>query len=141
MRKIGTFFPDAEHYADEANSTIGQPLLSQQVLDNRRNASSKLTPVGQHLLRKVEEYFSRTFGVAVMLKWSKNAGCSSCPCSPGFNIHTSEEELQPFYRPLKRIRDSNKFDIFVKGMALDVRLPKREIPFIEKHEVAMLGLS
>jgi hypothetical protein len=90
VRKIwvAEYYPHNTHYVDEANQTIGQPLTSMTVLQNRRNVSKKLNAKGNKVLQRVIDHFEKKFkGIGdVKVEFSSYCGCSMCPCSPGFKV-------------------------------------------------------
>lgn len=90
-KRIGTLYLTSKYFLDEANSTMGQPMLSAEIMQNRRNVTSRLTLAGQGRIADVLHRFKER-GMDVELKWSKNAGCTMCPCSPGFKISMEVEK-------------------------------------------------
>jgi hypothetical protein len=87
--KIGGFYMNSKYFRDEANQTIGQPIVGEEFekrLINRRKVTSKLTEEGKEKKLQFIEWFKNEFGVDIKLNWSKKCGCSMCPCSPGFEI-------------------------------------------------------
>lgn len=144
MNKIGTLFLDAEHYASQANKTVGQPIIGtnmEQLIENRRGANSELTPAGEAILSKVRSYFKANLHVKVYIRWSRYAGCSSCPCSPGFNIMVSNEDffLERWNRKGNN-RDACSWAIWTKrDGTLDIRDPKSDWPV--KKPTTLVGLA
>lgn len=145
IRKIGCLYLEPEHFTDEVNQTIGQPGLSSQIFQNRRNVTSRVNEKGQAIKEKVEKFFEQTYGWKVLLRWNRYCGCSMCPCSPGFDIKIElPEDVDSYALSLLRSRAvtlSNKFDIFAKDEELDIRFPKLDgwiKYFTNKEEEAII---
>ena len=85
-KRIGTLYMGGEFFEDEANQTIGAPALSNEVINNRRRVTEKTTNVGTAIRKRVIEFFKENYDIDVVLKWNIYAGCTMCPCSPGFAI-------------------------------------------------------
>ncbi len=123
MNKIGVLYLDREHFADEANQSIGAPALTSSVVMKRRAVTSRLSNVGAKMKFGAIDFIKKTFGVDVKLQWSQYAGCSMCPCSPGFNILTESKNLpdglKSYYR--RKIREQERFSIFIKDSSYDLR--------------------
>jgi hypothetical protein len=86
---IGELYLAKNGFRDEANQTIGAPLVGQnfeKIFLNRRSVTGKLTDAGKQALVAVAERINKEFGVTVTFGWSTKTGCSMCPCSPGFKI-------------------------------------------------------
>ena len=111
MKKIGVFYLRSEHFVDEANKTVGQPGVgpdAMKVFENRRKVTCRVTPQGRVLKEKAIEYFKKKYKIDVILCWSRFAGCSMCPCSPGFVIKTANENIRYFGRPQRE-------ELFIMG--------------------------
>ena len=121
--RIGTLYLSTEHFTDDANQTIGKPSIGPnmgELIQNRRNVTNHVNFEGSVAKLKVAEYFLNTYGIQVKFQWSISAGCTMCPCSPGFKI-IAEVSMQ--YN--SRIREKERFDVWVrKDNTLDVRAPK-----------------
>lgn len=103
---IGVLFLEKENFIDEENKTIGKPLfeiqeqdnlingktifgdvaMSQKVFLNRRKVTGNINMLGYKKMINVQEYLERKGLKNITFKWDINAGCSMCPCSPGFKI-------------------------------------------------------
>lgn len=111
--KIGGFYMNSEYFQDEANQTIGQPLIGKEFekrVINRRMVTARLTKKGKEKKQQFIEWFKNEFGVDIKLNWSKNCGCSMCPCSPGFEIKVEIPGGKHFFysRDLRdNLRDRN----------------------------------
>ena len=129
MIRIGSLFLPSEAFQDEANQTIGAPAFSDEVIGNRRNVTSRLTPAGQIFQQSVIALFKSKYKVDVVLRWNIHCGCTMCPCSPGFNIL-----LKSVPQPVStfsfrgRLRDEQRFNVWVKQHGrIDCRVPERKM--------------
>lgn len=128
MNKIGTLYLDPKHYASEANQTVGAPIVGpnmEVLIANRRESDSALTPAGEKVLEQVRYHFKANYNVKVYIRWSRFAGCSTCPCSPGFNIMVAKEDffLSRFERRGAQ-RDARMWSIWgQEDGTLDLRVP------------------
>lgn len=106
---VAEYYPHNSHYADEANQTIGQPLTSMTVLQNRRNVSKKLNEKGNKVLQRVVEHFEAKFKDIgdVKVEFSRYCGCSMCPCSPGFKIFVELHRAVSY----ERMNEDNRYYI------------------------------
>ena len=136
MKKIGVLYLNAEHFESEAAQTIGTPIIGpdmKQRILNRRRVDGRLTLLGKELKRQTIAYFKEKFGIDVILCWSRNAGCSMCPCSPGFVIKSNsasyygrlEYEVGP--RGFRRTF-SRAFNVWITDGKLDPHVPEH-LPF------------
>lgn len=143
MKKIGVLYLEPEHFLDEANKTIGLPLVGPdlpQIFRNRRQVTNRLNDAGKRMKSEAVHYFKKTFNIDVILRWSIHAGCSMCPCSPGFVILTDNQNTRYY----GRLKDNQEINIWVKAGRLDVRLPENEyrMPIVDRSPVLEpLGLS
>lgn len=109
-QRIGQIFLSPSHFQDAAAKTMGQPALSDEVISNRRAVRGKLNEKGKQALERIAAEFERRFDVHVTFKWSLKAGCSMCPCSPGFNAYIAVPEGQLF---VSRLREEERVDVWV----------------------------
>lgn len=142
MNKIGSLFLNPSHFASEANQTIGAPIIGpnmEQLILNRRGANSELTPAGNSVLAQVRWHFKSNHNVKVYIRWSRYAGCSTCPCSPGFNIMVDREDFLPSPWGRRDI-EARLWHIWVnENASLDIRAPQSDWP-IKKPE-SLVGLA
>jgi hypothetical protein len=132
MKRIGTLYLSSEHFLDEANETIGAPAVGQNMIDiiqNRRNVTARASDLGKLVKVKVKLFFKETFGLDVKLQWDRKAGCTVCPCSPGFKISVPNDQLNKLnvWETLSEKRQ-NRIVIWGKDENLDVRYAKYD-PF------------
>jgi len=106
--RIGGLYLSSDHFADEANKTIGKPALSDQVIVNRRNVTPKLNPYGEEMRDNVRKIFSEQYDLEVEFSWSKHCGCTTCPCSPGFKIF-----IRVPANSMLRVREENRVNVWV----------------------------
>ena len=85
-KRIGSLYLHNSSFVSEANQTIGEVGLNEEVLSNRQKVSHKLTDQGKQQLRILKTILSTKLKREVKFSWSKKCGCASCPCSPGFII-------------------------------------------------------
>lgn len=80
--KIGAFFPnDNESVADNIKNRL---LSGPEVREDWYGSKRRIRTPG---FEKVRSFVSGQFGNAkVYLSFNRYAGCSCCPCSPGFNV-------------------------------------------------------
>ena len=129
-KRIGTFYLSARHFQDEANQTVGKPGVGpnmMEIFQNRRSVTGRLTDLGKQAKKNVVEYFKKTYGVKVKLWWSQKAGCTMCPCSPGFMIMAEIEVGSGIYFPRSSHHNrDNKVTIHMKDgtEVFDIREPK-----------------
>lgn len=93
MKKIAVLSLQSKFFQDEANQTVGAAGVgpnAMKIFQNRRNVTSRLTQEGKNMKQKLVDFFKETYGIDAKLIWSIKAGCSMCPCSPGFNIMTED---------------------------------------------------
>lgn len=133
--RIGGVFMSAKNYADEANQTIGAPLVPnlETVLMNRRNVTNRLSKTGLEAKEKIIKFFKKEYGLEVELVWDIHAGCTMCPCSPGYKIMV---KFNRDYERYSRLREQDKFKIFVGGRGgLKIEKPSAtwELEAIIKH--------
>lgn len=83
---IGNFFPDSKMYNEEAGETVGDALLNGRVANNRYSLKGVMNKHGVTGVKMVERMIRTRVGLDAKLYFSRKAGCSSCPCSPGFMI-------------------------------------------------------
>lgn len=142
MKKIGVLYLSPEHFQSEAAQTIGAPLVGpnlEQIFRNRRAVDGRLTPLGYQMQRATIAYFKANYGIDVVLRWSRKAGCSMCPCSPGFVIKSAQAR---YYGRLGKKYGAQEFNVWVEGNKLDPRPPSSEYryPFpINEH--ALVGTA
>ena len=91
--RIAEVYMNAKSFADEANKTIGAPAITEEVILNRRKVTGRLTEIGEINKQKVIDYFKTNYSIDVKLKWNVKCGCSSCPCSPGFDVMVEETAI------------------------------------------------
>lgn len=128
-RKLGAAYLDSSMFLDEANQTTGTPIIGpnmEQLINNRRNVTSRLTEAGKEALRMIKAKFRREYNVDVALRWDIHAGCGGCPCSPGFSIKIPTEQLNKYTRNYSsRLREDEQFKVWVnEDGSLDFRIPK-----------------
>ena len=140
MRKIGTLHMDGKYFNDEASETMGAPGLTPEILSNRRKVTGQLTKEGKEWKKFVIDWFKCEYGVDVKLSWSIYAGCSMCPCSPGFVIRIDNDKVigprtyKSWSTISKRlVTNDNKFLLWVENDKFDPCLPN--IPLLKKVEV------
>jgi hypothetical protein len=131
MKRIAELYLRGDAFADEANQTIGKPALTDEVINNRRRVTSRLTDVGREQLAKVADYFAKNYGVEVKFKWNIHCGCNMCPCSPGFDVLVNCKG----YR--LQMRDENRANIWFKEDGkMDFREPEMKYRFSQVIEMA-----
>ncbi len=122
MRKLGQLHLESEHFVDEANKTVGAPAISPELIRNRRHVTSRVNELGKTVKTKVIKYFKTTFDLDITLHWSKKAGCSMCPCSPGFIIRADREQLKD--KTGGRLSEDYQIRIWGAGAELNITRPK-----------------
>ena len=123
MRKIGVLYLDGEHFKDDANQTIGKPALTPDVIGNRRAVSARVNELGILVKSKAKLFFKEKYDFDIDLKWSKKAGCSMCPCSPGFNISIPNNQLEGQHYA-KRVSEDDQINIWGNKGEVQVNYPK-----------------
>ncbi len=97
MKTVAVWYPDAKHitYRDEEADEARQRNPGLVLVPNidevaaLRRTKFYLTERGQARINRIKEDISNRVGVSpydVTHSYSKKAGCSMCPCSPGFLI-------------------------------------------------------
>ena len=128
--RIGRFFLDERFFESPANKTIGKPIVGpdmETILENRRNVTSLVNREGKQIQEKVYAYFMDNYGLRTKLSWSKMAGCSMCPCSPGFRIVAIVDRD---CKPYASFKENCHFRIFTNADGdLDIRQPKNSYLF------------
>jgi hypothetical protein len=112
MKKIGECYLARNMFLDEANKTIGKPIVGPDMvtlIENRRRVTGRVTDEGKAALRRVADEFFIRYGVEVKLVWSANCGCSMCPCSPGFKV-MAEEGIKTWWG--RRDRDNFEVNVY-----------------------------
>lgn len=93
---IGVVYLDSKFFNDEAAETMGKPIVGAdmaKIIANRRAVKGRLTLAGQKALWEAEEFLLHKYGewLDLEIKWDRHAGCSTCPCSPGFKVKLETE--------------------------------------------------
>jgi len=83
---IGNFYPASKMYQGEEGKTVGVPMLSDEVANNRHNLKGLMNGYGLQAIGRVKRLIKNKVGLDVNLYFSQKAGCGSCPCSPGYMI-------------------------------------------------------
>lgn len=143
MKKIGVLYMDGTFFNDEAAKTMGMPAIAGVVIKNRRAVTGKLTEAGKAWKKKVVAWFMKHYGVEVKLRWSRYAGCSMCPCSPGFKIMVDVNnifgplKLRQWSSTYKKVRTyENEHNIWINSNNLvDCRFP--EVPILRELVTAV----
>jgi len=91
----------------------------ENLLENMANRTSRPTA----LYRKIAKVALAELGISGTLRWDQHAGCSMCPCSPGFVLKLDEDATLPEVDDEgRRFWPAHGFDIHIKA-----RLPKQEL--------------
>ena len=111
--RIGNVFFDSEFYTGKGSETTGSPALTFEVLSNRRKFRGKLTEDGIKGLDKVMKKLQEKYpNIAFKVRFNKHAGCSMCPCSPGYSIY-AELKDQSFFIKV-RIKEGQRFNVYIE---------------------------
>ena len=117
---IAEVYPNSEMYADEANKTIGKPIIganAAQLIMNRRSVSNKLTELGNKAMNEVIDFFQDFFDETrfkVTVKFDVHCGCAMCPCSPGFKVFVETIKEKEFIdlRGCGRLKEDARINVW-----------------------------
>ena len=112
--RVGTLYLEGVHFADEANKTVGEPCIGPEastIIGNRRLVTDRLSDLGKRAIQRVKEYFKKEYNLEIKLKWSIHAGCTMCPCSPGFKIYIMAADKPWWLRT--HDADDHRLDVWV----------------------------
>jgi hypothetical protein len=110
MKKIGCISLEPIHFNEPAAQTIGAPGITPEILENRRLVTGRLSVKGQTTLDQIKEEFRKRYGVEVRFRWSQYAGCTMCPCSPGFNVLVEGDQVRS-----KRLTEDYRVNVYASG--------------------------
>jgi hypothetical protein len=93
--KIGQLYLDASFFEDqETAAAINNVGDVEGMIAARRRTQGKLTVAGKaQLFKLIDRLNAGLVGWPLKAKFSRNCGCSMCPCSPGFDIRIEKADL------------------------------------------------